>query len=248
MTIDHVGYVLNTIYSYNLAGGDFNMVTDGYWWMRVIGRMAFPIFCFLIAEGCAHTKDIKKYIGRLAVFALISQIPYQIFSDINHGGIDEVIRDFFTYNSGNVFVTLTFGAVAVLLYKTSFSVKSLHKALCIIGIPAIIVVSMLIRIEYEIGLLTILLIYVFRPKNESDADAKVIGSKYLQVFCCAFMTLIMYLMYNSAVYMTVSAVLSAIFLLFYNRQPGNRRGKWLFYIYYPAHMLILSAVVLLATM
>lgn len=49
MLIDHMGF---TLFPYAL-------------WMRCVGRLAFPIFCFLVAEGCAHTHDKKRYAARL---------------------------------------------------------------------------------------------------------------------------------------------------------------------------------------
>ena len=113
MTVDHLGKILNSLHRYITYGEEFtHYMTDNYWQMVVIGRLAFPIFCFLIAEGCAHTKDIKKYISRLAVFAVISQIPYQVFNTAKTG-FDNGIGFLFQYTSGNVLITLTLGAVAV---------------------------------------------------------------------------------------------------------------------------------------
>ena len=62
MLIDHVGAVL----------------FPGEMTFRYIGRIAFPIFCFLLVEGFHHTRDVKKYLMRLAGFALISEIPYDL--------------------------------------------------------------------------------------------------------------------------------------------------------------------------
>lgn len=53
-------------------------VIPGNRWMTMLGRCAFPIFAFMVAEGYVHTSDVKKYIKRLFVFALISEIPFKI--------------------------------------------------------------------------------------------------------------------------------------------------------------------------
>lgn len=59
----------------------------GQEWLTCVGRLAFPIFAFMIAEGYAHTSNVKKYMGRLFVFALVSEIPFCGWTISWHAGV-----------------------------------------------------------------------------------------------------------------------------------------------------------------
>jgi len=88
MFLDHFGLAL------------FNNVTE----LNIIGRIAFPIFAFQITEGYKHTKNLKKYFLRLFIFAIISQIPFSLFTSL------------FTSNiSLNIFFTLLFGLICIFI-------------------------------------------------------------------------------------------------------------------------------------
>ena len=65
MIIDHIGLIM--------------VDTPFYYPLRMIGRIAFPLFCFLLVEGYKHTKNLNRYMFRLFVCAMVSQVPYSIF-------------------------------------------------------------------------------------------------------------------------------------------------------------------------
>ena len=101
MVIDHVGAVLFPM----------NMI------FRYIGRISFPLFVFLLVEGSIHTSKIRKYELRMFLFALISEIPFDLaFSN-------EIVD----IHSQNVFWTLTIGLVMLDLIQNGASYLKLHK-------------------------------------------------------------------------------------------------------------------------
>ena len=82
MLIDHIGavvlfHLLGNYGNYNLSM-DYNTLFETYTLLRTIGRISFPIFAFGIVEGFVHTSNIKKYLVRLLIFALISEIPFDL--------------------------------------------------------------------------------------------------------------------------------------------------------------------------
>ena len=95
MLIDHIGCFL------------LNRDTDAYILCRSWGRLAFPIFCFLIAEGAKYTRSLPQYMARLAAFAFISTPPFNLV----HG------ERWYAFDHLNVFFTLLFGLTAIAAVK-----------------------------------------------------------------------------------------------------------------------------------
>lgn len=106
MTLDHLGIFFAMQYSSSQAMIDLSNI------FRIFGRLALPIFIFLIAEGVRNTKSIRKYLLRLGIVASIISVPFIIFTFSN------VFSNFvFIYRHGNIFIDLLLTAIAIYCIK-----------------------------------------------------------------------------------------------------------------------------------
>ncbi len=155
MFIDHIGYGIIHNYmiahSMDLLPEEYSMLNNIYKAFQGVGRMAFPIFCFFIVEGFLRTRNVTKYAIRLAVFGLISEIPFDIglFGKVFYWEHQNVIITFFIaivmlstvkWLESNIFglsrgvvvfamlcAAITFGDIAFLL-NTDYSWKCILAA------------------------------------------------------------------------------------------------------------------------
>ncbi|WP_430601948.1 hypothetical protein IGJ02_002117 [Enterococcus sp. DIV0724b] len=120
----------------------------------IFGRLAFPIFCFLLVEGFLHTSNTKRYLIRLSLFAFISEIPYDLA--FSHQLID--------LKSQNVFFTLLIGLLVIIGLKklSARSITTITLSLILIGIG--IFLAEWFHTDYGgwIGVLLIVILYLFR--------------------------------------------------------------------------------------
>lgn len=229
MLIDHIGAIFispqNSPYLYLL--------------FRSVGRLAFPIFCFLIVEGFYNTKNVKKYMIRLGIFALISEIPFDLAfyrgfhgTDINFSNIDfTTIMNFMSHQ--NVFFTLFLGLLLITImnkvekkYQKHIILNNLINGLVTI---AFCIMAAILRTDYDFkGILLIAAFYLFR------------GNKVL--LGMAIFLVLGYIGQNA--FWGICATLSIIAIAFYNEKKG-KDIKYLFYIFYPAHLFILYLISLI---
>ncbi|MDY0236234.1 MAG: TraX family protein [Gudongella sp.] len=185
---------------------------------RIIGRLAFPIYCFLIVEGYFHTKDIKKYASKLLIFALISEVPfdYAFFGKLN-------------WSHQNIFFTLFIGLVAINLlekYKTDNHFTSLS---IILGAGTL---ATLLNTDYSfIGIIYILIFYKTKDFNSVK--------RMLLVGAVMFIT-----NYLSTSFIQQYSLLALPILLLYNGKLGLKVKalQMFFYIAYPLHLAIFALI------
>ena len=200
MVFDHVG----------------DMFFPGALWMRMIGRLAMPLFSFCIAEGYAHTGNKQRYLLRMGVFALISEIPFDLAFEGRVG-----------LGHQNIMLTFFLSILALMLFdrirgegKEHAAFKTLLGILCVC---AVAVLALLLKADYTLfAVVAVFLFYVLRNRHPLLRCGVGVG----------FLALTRTVGYYRA------TGLSLIPLLLYNGKRG-RGLKWLFYAFYPGHLLLL---------
>ena len=183
-------------------------------WLRMIGRIAMPVFSFFIAEGYRYTRSRRRYLIRLLAFSIVSELP----SDLAFYGEPE-------YKHQNVMFTFFLSFIALTIYdKCISSGKSLQwEIIGIINVLGIGIIALILRTDYSIlGIISVFLFYVLREKSNIISD--IAGVAILTVS-------------NSKI-LAVSTLFSLLLLLMYNGEKG-KDIKWLFYMFYPLHLIII---------
>lgn len=216
MTIDHVGR--------------FFFPQDIEW--LIVGRLAFPIFAWGIANGYHYTKNVQQYLSRLTLFALIAQVPFT-FSFIVLGYNPEVL---------NIFFTLLLGLCAIILYE-----RIPNKWLALGGVLVLALLATAIPTDY--GAYGVLLVMVFhitygQPLRMLKLQALLWAILFVLGQLVMF-TPLREIAVANYIPQTITVQLVALFsvglISLYNGVQG-RKMKWLFYWYYPVHLTILVLI------
>ncbi len=189
---------------------------------RNIGRIAFPIFAFLIAEGAVHTKNKFLYAARLFAFCVISEVPF----DMAFNGT------YLEFTKQNVFFTLFLGLISV--YVLDFLRKRGLGILGIISTLACSLGALFLSSDYGfMGVVVITLMYMFSTVKT--------GVKYLGFALSGLMTSIVYIFPLSFGFIPAQVYASLCFipLSLYNGKRGRKMNKYFFYAFYPVHIIIL---------
>ena len=202
MTLDHIGV----------------QMFPGILWLRIVGRLAFPIYAYMIAEGCAHTRNRSKYLLQMAGLALLCQLVY-----------------FFAMGSLFQCILVTFTLSILLIYACDTGSRPLI-ALALLGVAFITVAlpRLLPATDFAVdygffGVLVPVAVYLGKTRREK------------LLFTAGALAALAWSVGGIQWYS-----LTALFpLALYGGQRGKRRMKWLFYLYYPLHLAAIYGISLL---
>ena len=211
-------------------------IVPGNDWLTCIGRLTFPIFAFLLVEGYFHTSSLKKYMIRLLVFALISEIPFNLAMGS---------RVFYPIHQN---VLWSFLLSLLLIHWNEKARKSgkLWKRI-VVGAASVAVGAMLGLLTmvdfYHAGVLTALTFYFFRGKKWWNYLAQLLCLWYINVEILSGFAYELHL-FGTTFFLVRQgfALLALLPIWLYKGRQGHhsKAFRWFCFVFYPAHLLILG--------
>ena len=212
-------------------------VVPGNDWLTCIGRLAFPIFAFLIVEGYFHTKNFKKYMGRLFLFAVLSEIPYNL-----------AIGSRLFYPVGQNVLWTFLIALLLIRWNEQVSEKQEWKRI-VTGLATVAVgcvVGILTMVDYHhAGILTVLVFYFFRERNWKHRLLQLICLWYIHVEILSGFAYEVFLFGRTFFVVRQGLALLALVPIWLYRGKQGHHSKpfqYFCYAFYPVHLLILGVL------
>ena len=215
MALDHIGLILFP---------QFRI-------FRILGRIAFPIFAYMIAEGCRYTKNRTKYLALIAAMGVAFQLVYFfMLGDLYQG----------------ILITFSLAIITIYSFEGLLSDKVGKRILSLLGLAFVVVFGTVFpvifkdvgfAIDYDTwGILLPVIVY-FMP-----GKAWKVGSLFVLLLARA----IHYAVAGASVQWWT--LLAIPFLALYNGKRGKAKMKYVFYVFYPAHLVILYGIQMLIAM
>lgn len=206
--------------------------------LRIIGRLSYPIFAFMIAEGCYYTKNKVKYFLNVFVLGAICQLVYYFY-------------DGQLYMS----ILITFSLSILLIYALQFmkntlvsnkelSIKCLSVVIFALSILVVYFLNVYLDIDYGFWgcLAPAFAIAVRKPQNYNSKLWEVLDNHLLRVLVFGVGLLVHAL--NSAS-IQIYSLLTLPILFLYSGKRGKLKMKYFFYFFYPIHLLLLQGIAIL---
>lgn len=212
-------------------------VIPGNDWLNCIGRLAFPVFAFMIVEGYFHTKNLKKYVLRLVIFAVISEIPFNLVA------------------AGTVFYPLSQNVlwtflISIILIHINEKAKYKHIITRAFVLAATVfagyIGGIITFVDYHgAGVLTCLVFYIFRERKWWCYAAQLLILYYINFEMLGGISYeIQFFGQTYFIARQGFAILSLIPIWLYRGNKGysSKLIKYINYVFYPAHLFVLGLI------
>lgn len=198
---------------------------------RCIGRAAFPLFIFMMAEGFYYTRSRKNYMIRMVAFCFVAEVPFDLAFGYYRTDVIDLQKNLFVTEYQNVMFTLTLGLAAIWLMNTFY--EKISSVVVEILLDAAVVAAaaytaeMILKTDYGAGgVLAVVAAHLARRFGLKPIFAGVGIIAILAIF--------------SGEIELMAAIIDLPLLANYHGNRGRRLNRWFFYIFYPAHLLLLA--------
>lgn len=205
MTVDHIGLI----------------ILDDYQPFRIIGRLAFPIFAYMIAEGCAYTKNKRSYLLKIALLGIACQAVY-----------------FIAEKSLFIGILLVFSTSVILIFSLQYAMKSKGFSIkwllpviliCAVAAVCFLAPSHIKNFGVDYGFWGIMLpVFIFLGRNKTQK--LILSAAGITAVCISI---------GKIQWWSLAALIP---LALYNGKRGHGIHKNFFYIYYPAHLAVIYLI------
>ncbi len=236
MLLDHIGGgILEILLSEGIPNPELALwLSDIDLILRMLGRVSFPLFAYLLVQGVLHTGSLPRYALRLFVFALISELPFDLLFFQRPTGLHQ-----------NIFWTLLLGVLTLWAVRSlanvsrPFSVLPLPRILAAAAIMgAAMGAAVLLHTDYSWkGILLIALIYFLRENRPAQCmltPALYLGAEYLSLLLGGYTA-----DYALSVFFQHVTICLSFVLIFFSVPVRRKRHRYAFYAFYPVHLSLL---------
>lgn len=237
MLLDHIGVIFQS-----------SLPKTVYFLLRAIGRLSFPLFCFILVEGFFHTGNQKKYQQRLFIFAILSEIPYDLafgylnFDTVNipyiishlQYPVDSSLSAFLSiaFQQQNVLFTLFLGFTAMLCLE---NIQKSHPISVMEVITVLLIfccLSEVFRVDCGAAGILCILAFYYTYKKRGNSISLPLKNSLIGIAPVALLT-------NLSLFpVQLFSLADSLILRCYNGKKGTG-NKYLFYLFYPLHLLLL---------
>lgn len=197
--------------------------------LHFIGRLVAPLMAYFLVVGYHHSSDVKAYAGRLLFFALISQVPYWLFGH----SIEQVLvgASFDGLWRGNVLFTLLVALIGLMIYHSRWDGFAKF-----FGIMALYPVAQMSDYGFALVVMALLFAHFYQDKK-TLLIAYVLGCPVFYVLTYGFQAT------AGLGFMHFGVLLTVPLIYYFNGKKGSSfGGRYLFYWFYPAHLMIIAVL------
>ena len=208
--------------------------------LRIVGRLAFPIFAFMIAEGARYTRNRLRYFLTIFIEGVLMQLVYTLFLN------DTQLSIFITFSiSIPLIYALDLMKRAFILAKPAKE-RLLSVLLFVSGVVAAYFICRHFDVDYGfLGVMTPVVASTFMQRGDVPESARRYDLTVIHVLLCGVALLLLALEVR---WVQIWSLLALPLLLLYSGKRGRLKLKYFFYVFYPVHLVVIAGIALLLGM